>query len=43
MALLYMGAIFEFIRAFWISGQVAGKLASNIIPLLTVQPELAQD
>jgi phosphate/sulfate permease len=27
IALLLMGALFEFIGAFWCSGQVAGKLA----------------
>ena len=43
IALLLMGAVFEFIGAFWCSGQVAGKLASNIIPSLTKQPELVQD
>ena len=41
--LLVMGACFEFIGAFWCSGQVAGKLASNIIPSLTSQTELVQD
>jgi PiT family inorganic phosphate transporter len=42
MALLLMGALFEFIGAFWCSGQVAGKLAENIIPALTMPSELGE-
>lgn len=42
MALLLMGALFEFIGAFWCSGQVAGKLATNIIPALTMPSELGE-
>lgn len=32
LVLLILGACFEFIGAFWCSGQVAGKLATKIMP-----------
>jgi len=43
LPLLILGSIFEFIGAFWCSGQVAGKLATSIIPSLTSQDRLVQD
>lgn len=43
LLLLILGAIFEFVGAFWCSGQVAGKLAKNILPNIKNLPELEQD